>query len=292
MLTQKNPHLNSKEDFWYHLGFGPTEEVKRIFKDVKFVCMGGKNRRMKYFAEYLYESLGKPSNSALEEETNVLKDLAVNGGRYCLYKVGNCISASHGMGMDSFSILLHEMLKLLTFCGCKDPAFIRLGTSGGIGVEPGTTIITDRAYNGLLQPFFNQNVCGKVVKYESRCDKSLSELLLLSGNKLKIKIQIANTMSCEGFYEEQGRLDGALCSYTSAEKMNFLKKAHDECGIRNIEMEVNMMSSLCRRYGVRCATICVTILDRLEGDTVTTNRCHEFESNPLAVVAELIKCSL
>lgn len=51
---------------------------------------------------------------------------------------------------------------------------------------------------------------------------------------------------------EQGRLDGALCSYTSAEKMNFLKKAHDECGIRNIEMEVNMMSSLCRRYGVRC----------------------------------------
>ena len=25
------------------------------------------------------------------------------------------------------------MLKLLTFCGCKDPALIRLGTSGGIG---------------------------------------------------------------------------------------------------------------------------------------------------------------
>lgn len=53
----------------------------------------------------------------MHTETNVLKDLAVNGGRYCLYKVGNCISASHGMGMDSFSILLHEVyiLKSLMF---------------------------------------------------------------------------------------------------------------------------------------------------------------------------------
>jgi len=292
MLTQKNPHLNLKEDFWYHLGFGSNEEVKRIFKDVKYVCMGGKDRRMKYFAEYLYESLGKPCNSALKEGTNELKDLAANGGRYCMYKVGNCISASHGMGMDSFSILLHEMLKLLTFCGCKDPALIRLGTSGGIGVEPGTTIITDCAYNGLLQPFFNQNVCGKVVQYESICDKNLGEKLLLCGNKLKIKTQIANTMSCEGFYEEQGRLDGALCNYTSAEKMAFLKRAHDECGIRNIEMEVNMMSSLCKRYGARCATICVTILDRFHGDIVTTNMLHEFEFNPLAIVTELVRCSL
>lgn len=35
MLVQKNPHLSSKEDFWYHLGFGPSEEVKGMFKDVK-----------------------------------------------------------------------------------------------------------------------------------------------------------------------------------------------------------------------------------------------------------------
>ena len=41
---------------------------RNLIKQVlQFVCMGGKNRRMKYFAEYLYESLGKPSNSALEE---------------------------------------------------------------------------------------------------------------------------------------------------------------------------------------------------------------------------------
>lgn len=50
--------------------------------------------------------------------------------------------------------------------------------------------------------------------------------------------------------------------------------------------------SFLNTLNIKGATICVTILDRLEGDTVTTNRCHEFEFNPLAVVTELIKCSL
>ena len=39
-------------------------------------------------------------------------------------------------------VLLHEMAKLLHYAGAKDVAFIRIGTSGGIGSEPGTIIVT------------------------------------------------------------------------------------------------------------------------------------------------------
>ena len=39
---------------------------------------------------------------------------------------------------------------------------------------------------------------------------------------------IGNTMTCNDFYETQGRLDGAFCEYSNQEKIKFIRKAHDE----------------------------------------------------------------
>lgn len=61
------------------------------------------------------------------------------------------LSISHGMGVPSLGILLHEMIKLMYHARCKDPIFIRIGTCGGIGVEGGTVVITDDAVDGLLR---------------------------------------------------------------------------------------------------------------------------------------------
>lgn len=55
------------------------------------------------------------------------------------------------MGVPSVGILLHEMIKLMYHAKCKDPIFIRIGTCGGIGVEGGTTVITEEAVDGLLR---------------------------------------------------------------------------------------------------------------------------------------------
>lgn len=43
----------------------------------------------------------------------------------------------------------------------------------------------------------------------------------------------------------QGRLDGALCSFSTEEKLEYLKKAH-EAGIKNIEMESTVFAAMCR----------------------------------------------
>lgn len=61
------------------------------------------------------------------------------------------LSISHGMGVPSVGILLHEMIKLMYHAKCKDPVFIRIGTCGGIGIEGGTVVITDEAVDGLLR---------------------------------------------------------------------------------------------------------------------------------------------
>lgn len=56
------------------------------------------------------------------------------------------------MGQPSISILLHELIKLMFHAGVKDPIFFRLGTCGGLGVEPGTVVITTEPLNGMLEP--------------------------------------------------------------------------------------------------------------------------------------------
>lgn len=91
----------------------------------------------------------------------------------------------------------------------------------------------------------------------------------------------------------QGRLDGASCEYGPEDKMTFLKKCYDT-GIRNIEMEATMFASLTKHVGVKAADICVTLINRLNGDqiAITKEQKHEFEQRPLLVVGNFIKQSL
>lgn len=72
--------------------------------------------------------------------------------------MGPVLSVSHGMGVPSLGILLHEIIKLMYHAKCKDPIFIRIGTCGGVGVEGGTVCITEEAVDGLLRSTFEQ-VC-------------------------------------------------------------------------------------------------------------------------------------
>lgn len=59
------------------------------------------------------------------------------------------------MGGPSLSILLHELFKLLYHAQCTNVTFFRIGTSGGIGVPPGTVVISNKeAVNERLEPYY------------------------------------------------------------------------------------------------------------------------------------------
>ena len=57
------------------------------------------------------------------------------------------------MGIPSLSIVFHEILKMLHHAGATDVKFFRLGTSGGLGLEPGSVVISETAKDGLLRPY-------------------------------------------------------------------------------------------------------------------------------------------
>jgi len=176
------------------------------------------------------------------------------------------ISVSHGMGAPSASILLHELAKLLRYAQATDVIFLRLGTCGGLGIEGGSVVISEECVNGELEPFYNLHILGKQVKRSSKLDQTVAkEIYACKGD---LSVYFGKTLSCDDFYESQGRLDGAMCDFSEEEKMAFLKEAHNR-GVRNIEMEGLGFASFCTHLGIPCAMLAVVLLNRLKGDQVT-----------------------
>ncbi|XP_064471167.1 uridine phosphorylase 2-like [Ornithodoros turicata] len=287
-----NSHLkNMESDSLYHLGLDTkTHNLKEMFGVVKFVCMGGTNQRMEAFARFVKKELKVKLPPGAD-----LYDISQHSHRYSMYKVGPVLSVSHGMGSPSLSILMHEILKLVHYAECKDPVFIRIGTSGGVGIPAGSVVVSNGAVNGLVKEELEKYVLGKVVRRSSKMDQELAEEIVQTGRKHlpHLNIVTGKTMCADDFYEGQGRLDGAICTYTEDMKMEYLELLKNH-GVVNIEMEATLFASMCSMAGVKGAVVCVTILDRTKGDQVCVSKpTHsEWQERPQQVVAAYIKSAL
>lgn len=288
-VTLWNPHIQDMdEDVLYHLSLGSgSHDLREMFGDVKYVCMGGTPHRMKVFAEYMLKVLGYTLPTGTQ-----LMDISAKSHRYAMYKVGPVLSISHGMGIPSASILLHEVIKLMYHAGVKDPIFFRIGTCGGIGLEPGTVVITEQAFDGQVRPYLDTIILGKVVSRPASLDQCLADTLL-SISKPGVdgfETVKGKTISTDDFYEGQGRLDGAICDYSEEDKMMFLKEVSEK-GIVNMEMEALVFAALTHKAGIRSAVLCVTLLDRLHGDQITTPKEEllAWQERPQQIVARFIQ---
>lgn len=282
-----NPHVaRMKEDILYHFNLSTsTHDLPAMFGDVKFVCVGGSPSRMQAFIKYVSSELGLGLPG--EDHPNI----CVGTDRYAMFKAGPVLSVSHGMGIPSIAIMLHELLKLLHHARCSGVTAIRIGTSGGIGLEPGSVVITRQAVDACFRPEFEQVVLGRRVVRGTQLDAQLAhELLQCSADLSDFRTVLGDTMCTSDFYEGQGRLDGALCSYTEADKQEYLRAAR-AAGVRNIEMESSVFAAMCRACGLPAAVVCVTVLDRLEGDQVSSPHevLAEFQQRPQRLVGHFIK---
>ena len=286
MPSTRNAHLNGDPDCLYHFGILQTRaELREQFGDVRFVCMGGTAHRMESFARLLQNKF---------EITEPIVDLAAKGQRYAMFKVGSVLSVSHGVGSPSFIVALHEIVKLLEYASCKDVTFFRLGTSGGIGVQPGTVVVSTGAVSDTLEECYDFRVLGKIVKRPCILDQELAQSLVDFGATLpNVRVVPGKTMGASDFYEAQGRLDGAICEYSARDKAAFLQTLKER-GVVNIEMEAAMFSAFCNHLKLRAAIVCVTLVDRLRGDQISTPKSVllEWQDAPMTVVAEYIRLKL
>ena len=129
-LSNLNNHLLEFDcDNLYHLNLKKTKQnLKKMFGDVKFVCMGGTSQRMRQFALYMKDLLELNFPAGL-----TIHDLTESGDRYSIYKIDSILFVNHGIGCPSLSVVLNEIIKLIYYAGCKDVTFFRVGTCGGLG---------------------------------------------------------------------------------------------------------------------------------------------------------------
>jgi len=282
-----NPFLaNTEVDYLYHLGLDSGMDLAGEFGDVRFVLMGGSRVRAKRLARQLYPVVYGVELGEDEEPPTFGKQ-----ERYALYKVGPVVACNHGMGMASMSIALVELTKLFHYAGASDVAYIRIGTSGGLGVPPGTCVVATSAVNGKLKPVYEVDVLGETREYPAVYDADLqAAIIACAADEPPIDARTGITMGTHEFYEGQGRLDGAFCDYTDDDKMEFLRKAHD-IGVKNIEMESTCLAAHARRANIPAALVCTTLLNRLEGDQVTSSpeQLAEYSQNAQTLVLRYVK---
>ncbi|XP_025146603.3 uridine phosphorylase 1 isoform X6 [Bubalus bubalis] len=159
------------------------------------------------------------------------------------------------------------------------------------GLEPGSVVITRQAVDPCFKPEFEQIVLGKREVRNTDLDEQLvQELVRCSAELGEFPTVVGNTMCTLDFYEGQGRLDGALCSYTEKDKQEYLLAAY-AAGIRNIEMEASVFAAMCNACGLRAAVVCVTLLNRLEGDQISSPHevLVEYQQRPQRLVGQFIK---
>jgi len=202
------------------------------------------------------------------------------------------LSISHGMGVPSIGILLHEIIKLMYHAKCKDPVFIRIGTCGGVGIEGGTVVVSDGAVDGLLRSTYEMTVLGKIVHRPATLDKKLARELKALADPLQDPYDTVSgkTMCTYDFYEGQGRLDGAFCEFTEADKMEYLQQLSDN-GVVNIEMEATIFAALTHHAGIKAAICCVALLNRLNGDQVMAPKevMNEWQKRPQILISRFIR---
>lgn len=279
-----NPYLEQlrKKDVLYHLGLDTKMDLKKTFQDTKYVCMGGSAERAKHFARKAAEKLGITFNA------DGLRHIGKTE-RFELYKVGPVISVSHGMGMGSLGILLNEITKLLYYAECDSPLYIRIGTSGGIGVDPGTVVITDKALNEDLQSIYTARTLVGNYDYPTDLDQEL--IKQLSAIRTQCHLIVGHTAGLYGFYEEQLREDGALPPpYTEEQILHALESAQRQ-NVKNIEMEAPEFAAFCLRAKIRAAIVNAIIIDRLRGDQIDSDdpKLPQYSDNAQQIVLEFIK---
>jgi len=284
-----NPHVEmSLVDNLYHFGLTTDSmNMPQTFADVQLVCMGGSPKRMAHFAEILHQQFGKQFS-----DRSSAKNLSCSD-RYALFKVGPVLLASHGIGMDSISVCLNEILKLLHYSKC-DPnrvRFLRCGTSGGLGLPEGTLAITTTALNELFEPHFVQYVLGKRKLLESPLDEKFGQELETIANIQKLPVKRGKTLATHDFYEGQARLGGAFCDYTEQQAAAYLISALD-AGVINIEMEAVCFAAFTHRLGLKAAIIDVILANRMCTEKIVGNSVlshEECENRLYKVISEYIK---
>lgn len=280
----------------YHIGYRFPEDlhiVQKLFSEISVVLLCGTPSRATKLA------------SAISEKNSTILNYCRTDRFSIFLPSPRILVASHGIGLGSIDCLLQDVYHLLLMSGAVNWIFIRVGTSGGIGIPPGTIVVTQRALNTDLQPHLILRGLGKEYKFPGRLNEELSnELYRFVENENRkqqqftvedgrrsrsLNVILGDTLCAETFFDAQGRFDGVSPLYTDEERhLYFLRCFHE--GVRNIEMESLPLAAFATRVGIPALVVSVVFVDRLKEETPTdtVETLGNFESRCVNMVIQYV----
>lgn len=278
-----------KIDYLYDFGLKLDDITTHKFKGIKYVIMQGSAHRAQSLAT-------KIATKLLDiDETYFTPVNLFQNCRFDAYRVKDILCVSHGMGTISIINLLSSLTKLMHLAGNQDLEYIRVGTSGGIGVDMGSIIITDIAYTPELNPEYKIVILGKTHYFKTTMDKDLNQRIYdAQPQNLPFKIYTGGSIAADDFYRGQARFDGVTkLSYDKSERFEYFKKITEK-GIYNFEMESTALAAFCSHAKIPATMVATTLINRLNGDqiTATPEMLQQFADNAQQVVINyLLNCS-
>jgi uridine phosphorylase len=253
-------------DFIPYLNITINNNIIKQFSNIKYVILQGSAERTLHFANQLLLQL-KNIDPIYCQVNNLF-----NGSSYVAYKVANALLVSHGMGNSSILTLLNTLKPLLHLCdNDNNIEYIRIGTSGGVGVEAGTVILTEHSYTADLingYPIYQNN--NKIIHPTTMSNK-INQKIINSWQSQNHKFSLIekNTMCADDFYLSQARMDGFInLDFNKIEQKNYLQKLKEN-NIGNIEMESGALGYFANLHNLLATTISTTIVNRIDTDQVT-----------------------
>ncbi|MBX9869457.1 MAG: hypothetical protein K2X63_06640, partial [Burkholderiaceae bacterium] len=263
MTTNNGSKTSGTIDYLYNLDLFLNPEIVNKFRGIKYVCMQGSSDRAKFLAQKLAKLILN-----IDEQYFTPINL-FRASRFECYRIGNILSVSHGMGTVSVMNLLNDVTKLMRAAGNTNLEYIRIGTCGGLNVDPGSVIITDTSYQPDLTQGYKMTILGKNVVFPTNMDSKLNDRILAAQpEKLKFNLYRGNSIAADDFYLGQARFDGAIKpKYDETQRREYFNRviAHN---IYNFEMESTALAAFCNRAKISATMIAVTIINRLQGDQV------------------------
>lgn len=260
-------------DTYYHFGVASDDPILERMRDIRAVVMAGSGERIDTFAQQW---------SAEHDDAEII--VFPKDERFVTRYCAGVLFASHGMGMPSASIAVQELMRMVFFLkggdlDALDEVFwARVGTSGGVGLPPGTIVVTTESIMADLKPYRLLDGGQGVHWFDGTFPRDVVDAIVRANDGSGIPITAGRTVATDEFFLEQFRLDGAIRLASADRKMEWLRWLDDN-GVRNIEMEGAMIAAYMNTWGFsRFAMVCTTLLNRLDGDQVTSTpeQLHEY----------------
>lgn len=255
-----------KPMYLYGLNLTLSESNIEKFKGIQYVLMQGSEVRAHSLAKKIAQTVFNMDMRYFD-----LVDLTP-ASAYSCYRVGNVLSVSHGMGSASMMTFLHDISKAMYFAGNHDFEYIRIGTSGGIGIPAGVVVITDETFMPNLVKGYKIPDLDTDIIYPTVMNAELNQRILnAQPHDLSFEVRRGNSIAADDFYLGQARFDGAVFPTYDEKKRALYFEKIKALSILNMEMESSAFASFCCRAEIPGTMIAVTIINRVETDQVSVS---------------------